>query len=111
MALQETGLLRFARLSLLAFFAEFLTLLSVQSLRVGFLGTFQRLGGLQVFPSACGGRRRRGGRGGGRRGSRRLRESGARQYRCGESERHHFSKCLHCVNLCYIHRSLPLVRS
>ena len=55
MALQETGLLRFARLSLLAFFAEFLTLLSVQSLRVGFLGTFQRLGGLRVFPSAAAG--------------------------------------------------------
>ena len=55
MALQETGLLRFARLSLLAFFAEFLARLAVQSFRVGFLGTFQRVGGLRVFPGARGG--------------------------------------------------------
>ena len=112
MTLQETGLLRFARLSLLAFFAEFLTPLSVQSLRVGFLGTFQRLGGLRVFPGARGGggSRRRGGCGGGRRGSGRLRECGARHHRRGESECDHFSKCLHCVNLCYTHHSLALVR-
>jgi len=94
MTLQETGLLRFARLSLLAFFAEFLARLAVQSFRVGFLGTFQRVGGLRVFPGARGGggTRRRGGRGSRLRGSRRLRESGARQHRRGESERHHFSK-------------------
>ena len=111
MMLQEAGLLRFARLSLLALFAEFLPPLSMQSLRVSFLGTFQRLGGLRVFPGyrGGGGSRRRGGCGGWRRGSRRLRERGPRHHHRDESECDHFSKHLHCVNLCYIYRSRPIV--